>query len=412
MSKLALTNISQLIRVPGFAAKKGKEMSNVEKTENACVLIDGEIIADFGLQKDIPDLSGYEVLDCTGKTVLPGFVDSHTHLVFGGYRADEFNLRQSGASYMEIMNKGGGIQSTVNATAAASEEDLEAGALKRLNTALCYGVTTMESKSGYGLDCETELKQLRVMKRLNAIHPIDIVPTYMGAHAIPKNTTADEYISFIIENMLDKVKEENLAEFCDVFCEPNVFTAEQSEKLLKAAISKGLKGKIHADEIVNDGGSGMAAKIGCASADHLLRANDADISALSKSNTVATLLPLTAFCLKEHYAPARKMIDCGCAVALATDLNPGSCFCQSIPLLIALSAIYMSMTAEEIVTALTLNAAAAVGRAHEIGSIDKGKFADMIILEWDSINYLPYRTATSSVETVIKKGKTVFHKEG
>ena len=408
MEKLVLINIAELVVVRGFAAKKGKEMSQIDKINNAYLEIEGERISSFGQQKDYVKKPDAKVIDCAGKTVLPGFIDSHSHFVFGGYRADEFNWRLQGQKYMEIMNKGGGIAATTTATKSASKKELIHGALGRLKLALSQGVTTMEGKSGYGLDLDTEIKQLEVMKELNDIQDIDVVSTFMGAHATPKGEEPKEYIKFICDEVLPVVAKRRLAEFCDVFCEPNVFDIEMAKQVLLKAKKLGLKTKIHADEIVSIGGSEMAAEINSSSADHLLQIPDGAIRKLAESNTIATLLPLTAFCLKENYAPARKLIDNGCAVALASDLNPGSCHCQNISLLIAISAIYMNMTIEEIVTALTINAAAAIGREKTIGSIDIGKVADIIILEWPSINYLPYHTASNSVVTVIKNGKIVF----
>ena len=408
MERLVLINIAELVTVSGFAAKKGKEMSQIGKINNAYVVIENGKISSFGLQKDYVQQSDEKVVDCMGKTVLPGLIDSHSHFVFGGYRADEFNWRLQGQKYMEIMSKGGGIAATTTATKNASKKELINSALGRLKLALSQGVTTMEGKSGYGLDLDTEIKQLEVMKELGDIQDVDIVSTFMGAHAIPKGETTKDYVDFICDKVLPEVTKRKLAEFCDVFCEPNVFNNEMSKQVLFKAKELGLKIKIHADEIVSIGGSEMAAEIGCTSADHLLQISDKAIKKLAESNTIATLLPLTAFCLKEHYAPARKLIDNGCAVAIATDLNPGSCHCQNIALLIAISAIYMNMTIEEIITALTLNAAVAIGREKTIGSIDIGKVADIIILEWPSINYLPYHTASNSVVAVIKNGKIVF----
>ena len=309
---------------------------------------------------------------------------------------------------MSIMERGGGITSSVRATRNTSLEEFIKLGMNRLNKILDMGVTTVEGKSGYGLDYETEIRQLKAMKQLNEIHPVDIVPTFLGPHSVLPEYKGkeDEFIDFMID-VLPKIKEEKLAEFADIFCEKNVFTVEQSRKFLTTAKNNGLKLKIHADEMHQLGGTELAVELGCTSADHLLQASDEGIKQLSKSDTVATLLPATAFCLKEEYARARHMIDSGCAVALATDFNPGSCFTNSVPLVIALAALNMNMAIEEIIVALTINAAAAVGRSHITGSIETGKKADIIILEYPSIHFLPYHAAVNIVETVIKNGKIV-----
>ena len=298
---------------------------------------------------------------------------------------------------MEIMQRGGDIVNTVKATRAASKEELLEAEKKRLDSMLSFGVTTVEGKSGYGLDCETEIKQLEVMSELDREHPMDIARTFLGAHAVPHEykRREDDFIDFIITDVLPIVAERNLAEFCDVFCEQNVFSVEQSRRLLCKAQELDLKAKLHADEIVSLGGAKLAAELGAVSADHLLRVSDKGIQAMTEAGVAATLLPGTAFSLKEPYARARKMIDRGSAVALATDMNPGSCFTESIPLIFALATLYMGMSAEEAVTALTLNGAAALGRADRIGSIDIGKQADLIMLEFPSYTYIPYHIGVS-----------------
>ncbi|MCP4114968.1 MAG: imidazolonepropionase [Desulfobacteraceae bacterium] len=411
---IIVKNAAQVVTCTGFKAKQGKEMSDLGIIENGAVIIEGGIIKEVGASRDLLetfDTTGFTVMDAANKAILPGFVDSHTHFVFGGYRADEFSWRLAGESYMDIMNRGGGIANTVRATRKASGEELSGLGLKRLDSMLSFGVTTVEGKSGYGLDHDTEIKQLEVMKRLDAVHPIDIVPTFLGAHAVPPEFKGkkDEFIDFVIQ-MLPEVVDGKLAEFCDVFCEENVFTVAQSRRLFLEAKALGLKLKIHGDEMVRLGGAELAAEVGAVSADHLLQASDRGIKEMAAAGVVATLLPGTAFSLKEDYARGRYMIDRGCAVALATDLNPGSCFSESIPLVFALACLYMDLTPEEALTALTINGAAAVDRAQTIGSIDKGKLGDLVILEFPSYRFIPYHVGVNTVETVIKKGKVVFTK--
>ena len=386
-------------------------MNNLGVIENGTVIVTGGIISHVLHQGETMPVNeaDYKVIDATGKALLPGFVDPHTHFVFGGYREEEFAWRMRGDSYMEIMERGGGIVNTTRATRTATEEELVDSARKRLDAMLRLGITTVEGKSGYGLDRETELKQLRVMHHLHDSHPVDIVPTYMGAHAIPEEWKGreDAFIDFQIEEMLPLVAGEGLAEAADIFCEKGVFTIDQSRRYLQAAASLGLKPKLHADEIIPLGGAELAAELHCLSADHLLQASDEGIAALAATGTVATLLPLTAFSLREPYARARTMIDAGCIVALATDLNPGSSFTASVPLLFALACIYMQLTPEEAVTAFTLNSAAALGRADRIGSIDPGKQGDLLLLQFPSYKFLPYHVGMNIVERVIKKGEVV-----
>jgi imidazolonepropionase len=314
---------------------------------------------------------------------------------------------------MEIMKRGGGIFNSVEATRKATLEELIKSGVKRLDSMLSFGVTTVEGKSGYGLDHNTEIKQLEVMKELDKIHAVDLISTFLGAHAVPKefNSREDAFIDMMVKDVMPEVAERNLAEFCDVFCEKNIFSVDQSRRLLQRAKAMGFKLKIHADEIVQLGGAELAAELGAVSADHLLQTSDQGIRDIAETGVVATLLPGTAFSLKEPYARARYMIDQNCAVALATDLNPGSCFSESIPLIIALATLYMNISTEEAITALTINGAAALDRADRIGSIDEGKLGDLIILEFPSYKYLSYHIGVSTVEKVIKKGIVVFDKE-
>jgi len=415
-NKILIKNASELVTCSGFKAKHGSEMSDLHLIKGGAVIVEDGVIKAVGTTEEILgryNEAEYSVIDAEGKAVLPGFVDSHTHLVFGGYRAEEFSWRLRGDKYMDIMKRGGGIASSVKSTREASKQELMEAGLKRLNSMLSFGVTTVEGKSGYGLDFETEIKQLEVAKELNDAHPVDVVRTFMGAHAVPGEYKGreDEYIDFIIESVLPYVADKKLAEFCDVFCEDNVFSIEQSRKLLSKAKEMGLALKIHADEIVQLGGAELAVELGAVSADHLLQASDEGIKAMAESSVVATLLPCTAFSLKESYARGRMMIDRGCAVGLATDFNPGSCFTESIALVFALACIQMNLSIEEAITALTINGAAAVNRAEEIGSIDIGKKADIIILEFPSYKFIPYHVGVSTVEKVIKNGELVFDKE-
>ncbi len=412
---MIVKNAAQLVTCSGFAAKKGTAMSDLHIIKDGAVVIENGEIKSVGKTDDILagfDATGFEVLDARGKAVLPGFVDSHTHFVFGGYRAEEFSWRLAGKSYMEIMQRGGGIFATVEATRKTPKRELIESGLKRLDSMLSFGVTTVEGKSGYGLDRDTEIKQLEAIAELNEIHPVDIAGTFLGAHAVPFNYKGreDAFIDFLIKDVVPEVVERGLAEFCDIFCEKNVFSVSQSRRLLEKAFEMGLKLKIHADEIVRLGGAELAAELGAVSADHLLQASQKGIAGMAEKNVVATLLPGTAFSLKEPYANGRGMIDAGCAVALATDMNPGSCFTESIPLIFSLASLYMNLTPAEAVTALTINGAAAIDRADTIGSIDPGKYGDLAILEFESYKYIPYHIGVSAVEKVVKKGKMIFDK--
>ncbi len=412
---LIIKNAAQVVTCKGDTAKSGSEMGDLTIIEDGALVIADGIISAVGktsdLLKDL-DPAGFQVIDASGKAVLPGFVDPHTHFVFGGFRAQEFAWRLQGATYMEIMQQGGGIANTVTATRNAGRNELLSLGSQRLDAMLARGVTTVEGKSGYGLDLETEIKQLEVMAELNATHAVDVVPTFLGAHAIPLEykDRSDDYIDWIIDLILPKVAEQKLAACCDVFCEANVFSVPQSRRLLEKAKALGLQLKLHADEIAPLGGAELAAELGAVSADHLLQATDKGLDAMARAGVVATLLPGTAFSLKEPYARARDMIDRGCAVALATDFNPGSCFTYSLPLIIALATLYMQMTPEEAVTAITLNAAAAVGKADVAGSLEKGKAGDVVVLEFPSYLFLPYHLGINIVQQVIKGGCLVFDK--
>lgn len=414
-NRIIIKNANDLVTCSGFSAKKGKEMNQLHIVHDGAIIIEDGHIKAVGETKDIINDALEKnsiVIDASGKTVLPGFVDSHTHFIFGGYRAEEFCWRLHGDDYMSIMKRGGGIANSVKATRLEEQNALHDLGFKRLNSMLSFGVTTVEGKSGYGLDYETELKQLRVMKDLNEKHPVDVIATFLGAHSVPESykDRSDDYIDYVINEVLKDVVNNRLAQYCDIFCEQGVFSIQQSRKLLLAAKALGLKIKIHADEIVNLEGAKLASELEAVSADHLLMASDEGLMALKDSGTIATLLPGTAFSLKEAYARARFMIDQGLAVALATDFNPGSCYTESIPLIIALATRNMNMTTEEAITALTINGAAALNRADRIGSLDVGKIGDVVIHDCPSFQFLSYHMGVNMVETVIKKGQVVYKK--
>ena len=407
-----IQHASELATPKGAKATCGKAMGTLTTIPDAAVIFKKDTICFVGatdeakrwLKGQGAEKEDIYTIDASGKTVIPGFVDPHTHFIFGGFRDDEFNRRLEGASYMDIMAMGGGIQSTNKATKNATEQALYDAGLKRLERMLDLGITTVEGKTGYGEDNETEDKMLRVMERLAKDHPVDIVMTYMGAHAVPphfKGRTSD-YVDYLIEAGLPMAK--GRATFCDVFTEKNVFELDDSKRLLVAAKQMGFKLKLHADEIVPLGGAGLAAELGAVSADHLLKASNEDLLAMRDAGVIATLLPCTAFSLREPYARARDMIDMGLAVALGTDLNPGSCYTQSVPLMIALATIYMHMTVAEALTAVTLNAAAALDKADTIGSLEPGKKADILLLDCPNHGHLSYHFAMNLVETVIKNG--------
>ena len=413
MKRILIKNLAQIATPLGTTLQKGSAMKNISSVEDGAIYIEDDMIRLVGSMKEVlskVDEKECIVIDGTGKCAVPGFVDSHTHFIFGGYRQDEFIMRLKGAGYLDIMKMGGGIASTVNATRAAKESELLSLGRKRLHKMLAQGVTTVEGKSGYGLDLDTELKQLEIMKQLDSEQAVSVVPTYLGAHAVPMEykDNVDAYVEYMIQEVLPKIKQRDLAEYCDVFCEEGVFTVEQSARLLQAAKEMGFALKIHADEIITLGGGELAAELDAASADHLLAVSEEGIRLLAASQTVATLLPCTAFCLDKPYAKARKMIDAGCGIALASDFNPGSCFVGSIPLIFALSVIHMKMTIEEALCAMTLNGAVALNQAERIGSIEAGKQADINLLEYPDYKFLVYHTDGQIIDTVIKKGEIVY----
>ncbi|WP_332632052.1 imidazolonepropionase [Halalkalibacter flavus] len=407
--ELLLMNIGQLLTMESIGPKAGKDMKELVMLEDAVVGITNGKVAFIGGRESAKTIQAAEVIDCQGKLVSPGLVDPHTHVVFGGSREHEMALKQQGVPYLEILKQGGGILSTVEHTRQASEEHLYEKAYFHLDRMLAHGVTTAEVKSGYGLDVETELKQLKVAKRLQQNHPVDLVSTFLGAHAIP-HEYKDEPQAFLDEmvGMLDLIKIEELAEFVDIFTETGVFTVEQSRDYLTRAQEKGFGLKIHADEIDPLGGTELAADLGASSADHLVGASDEGIKKLAESKTIAVLLPGTTFYLgKETFARARKMIDEGVRVALATDFNPGSCPTENIQLIMTFAALKLKMSPEEIWNAMTVNAAYAIGRGEQAGQIVVGRKADLVIWDAPNYEYLPYHYGVNHVNTVIKNGQIV-----
>lgn len=410
-----IRHIGQLVTPEGYKALRGAAMGQLKIINNAAIYIRDGIIQQVGNDAELAAMLAHrldeiEIISAHHKCVMPGIVDPHTHFLFAGAREKEFTNRLKGKPYLEILAEGGGICATMRATREAGEQELYAKAKALLLKMLRMGITTIEGKSGYGLDKENELKMLRVLKKLQQREPVNLVTTFLGAHAVPPEyqDNSDGYVEYIINEMLPVIAEEGLAEFTDVFCEKGVFTNEQTRKILSAAKQAGMKVKMHADEMHSSGGAGLAVDMDCFSADHLLAISEADVEKIAASDTVAVLLPATAFCMRKNFAPARKMIDKGAIVALASDYNPGSCYTYSVPLIIALAVISMNMSLEEVITAMTLNAAAAIDRAAAVGSIQPGKKADLLILDTLDYRNLVYETGINLVGQVIKDGKCVM----
>lgn len=408
-AELIVHNIGTLV-IGKELPTTSNSMENIEVIENAYLTISNGKILDYGIG-DIPkNLIDDNTLleDVHGKIVTPGIVDSHTHLVHYGSRENELPLKIKGVPYLEILRNGGGILSTVRATRKATKEELFQKAKATLDRMLCFGVTTVESKSGYGLTLEEEIKQLEVNQELDNRHPIDIVSTFMGAHAIPEEHKSNpkEYVNDILK-MLPIIKEKKLAEFCDIFCEDEVFSVEDSRKILTAAKKEGYLLKIHADEIVSLGGAELAGEIGTLSAEHLMAVSDEGIKSLKENNIIANILPATSFNLGKTYAPVRKMINEGVRVAISSDYNPGSCPTENMQLVMQICSSQLKLTPLEIFKAVTLNAAMAVNRANEIGSLEKGKKADFVIYNTQNLNYIFYNFGINHVQDVYKNGKCV-----
>ncbi|HHT20553.1 MAG TPA: imidazolonepropionase [Tissierellia bacterium] len=399
---MILKNIKQLVTFEGTTAIEGNDPDRAVILEDIDLRIEDGLIT--AIAKDLPEEG--EVIDCSDFTLTPGYVDSHTHFIFGGNREDEYRMRLAGASYVEIMAAGGGIRNSVHHTRQASQEELVESGRKRLMGFLENGITTLESKSGYGLDLDTELKQLAAMEVLQAESPQTIVPTFMGAHDIPpeyENRPA-EYLDYILETVMPRVKAQGIARYVDIFTEKGVFEIEESRDFLEKIKAMGYPIRLHADEIEPLDGAVLAGELKAVSADHLLKISPEGIASLKQAGTIAGLLPLTAFSLKAPYAPARDLLEAGVAVSLATDYNPGSCHSFSVPLLVALSTIYMRMNMLEVLCGLTINPAVSLGLGEEIGTIEVGKRADILLHRAPNINFLPYHFGVNTVELVIKDG--------
>jgi imidazolonepropionase len=409
---LLIRHIRQLIACAGPAPLRGADQRRIPIVEDGAVAADEERILfagpDRALPSSIVSAPDSRVIDGRALSVVPGFVDAHTHAMFAGDRRDELRRRLGGASYAEIAAQGGGIVSSVRATRTASEKTLTDATRVRLAEMLACGTTTAEIKSGYGLDVETELKMLRAIRRLAAEQPIDLVPTFMGAHEIPVEyrDRRDDYVRLVIDEMIPAVAAESLAEWCDVFCETGVFTPDEARRILQAGAARGLKPRIHADELGASGGSQVAADVGARSADHLIFVPEDGIRAMAAAGVVATLLPNAAFYLKlGRFAPARALIDAGVPVALATDVNPGGGFSPSMPFAMTLACFGMGLTFEESLAAATLNAAYSLDRADTVGSLEPGKLMDAVLVAGDAIDLI--RVGAASVAGVIKRGRVV-----
>lgn len=408
MGNLLIKNIGLLATPLGTAARSGSDQGKVQFLYDAFVRVEDGIITEVGYGKTDAK-AGETVIDAAGKLVTPGLVDAHTHLVFGGWRQNELGMKLHGKTYLEIQNAGGGIQSSTNATRAATEEELTAKAAMALDEMLSFGTTTCEAKSGYGLETRHELKALQVIKNLNDRHPMDIVATFMGAHLVPKEYKENrkEYIRLVCEEMMPLVAQQGIAKYNDVFCEADTFDVDEARQILEAGIQHGLRPKIHADEIEAIGGSQLAGEMGAISAEHLIVCPPEGIEALAKGGVIACLLPATSFNLGATFAPAREMVSAGVPVAMATDFNPGSCPCLNMQFVINLGCLKYRLTPEEVLTAVTLNGAAAIDMAEKVGSVEPGKQGDLVIWDAPDLDYICYRFGSNLVKSVIKGGKVV-----
>ncbi len=416
-ASLIIKNASQLVSMHDpkkIGPKGGREMRELNIITNGAVAVNGSRIVAVGetksILKNVKTNRNTRIIDAGYRVVTPGLIDPHTHPVFAGQRSAEFEMRIAGKSYMEIAKTGGGINSTVRAVRKASKKTLKENGRKILDKMLALGTTSIEAKSGYGLTVKDELKQLMVLKELNEEHDIDIVPTFLGAHEIPPEykRRPDDYVNLVCTEMIPKVVAKNLAVFCDVFCEKGVFNTKQTRVILQTAQAFGLRTKLHADELSNTGGAELAAEFGSASADHLVCVGDEGIHLMHKAGVIPVLLPGTTFFLNlKDDAPARKMINKGLAVALGTDCNPGSSMTESMQMIMTLACLKYGMSPAESLAASTINAAYAIGRETEVGSLSPGKMADMVI--WDAEDYreIPYHFGGNRVESVFKRGERV-----
>ena len=407
MLDLVIKNIGVLATAKGNLALKGSEMANVDSTPNFCIGVKDGIIEYVGPDSQAPEAK--EAVDALGRLVTPGLVDAHTHLVFGGWRQHEMELKLKGAGYLDILKAGGGILSTVRSTREAGFDELLMKAHKLTYRMAEQGTTTIEAKSGYGLNIVDEIKQLEVVQKLNAETELDFVSTFMGAHAVPEEFKGkpEEYIDFVCENIMPEVVKNGLAKYCDIFCETGVFDAKLSEKLLLKAREYGLGLKIHADEIEPVGGGELAGRLKIHSAEHLIAATDEGIDLMAKGNVIGVLLPATSFYLDKPFARARYMMDKGMAIAIASDFNPGSSPSYSLQFAMNLACLRYKLTPEEALAAVTINAAAAIGMAESVGTIEVGKKADFVIWDAPDLNYIFYRYGNNQAEAVYKNGKMI-----
>ena len=409
MRRTLIKNIGCLQTPTGSYSHKGSKQGSNEKYIDACIAIEDSKIAEITEDGKIPEGDFDETVDAGGSLVTPGLVDGHTHLVFGGYRQHEIAMKLAGADYLDILRAGGGILDTVRKTREATEEELYEKSRGFLDEMLTFGVTTCEAKSGYGLDVESELKMLSVIKQLDEKHRMDVAPTFMGAHAIPPEYEGkgDEYIDMLIKDLMPEVRNQGLAEFCDIFCEDSVFDAKQSRRYLEKAKELGFSLKIHADEIEAIGGSQLAGELGAVSAEHLIAIEEEGMDAMAEGGTTAMLLPATSFYLDKTYAPARTMVDKGIPVAIASDFNPGSCPSLNLQFAINLGSLKYRLTPEEVLTAVTINPACAIGRGDMVGTIEPGKQADLIIWDAPDFEMVCYRFGSNLARHVMKKGVLV-----
>lgn len=415
---LIIKNIDNLITLQGEnRPRKKDDLKNIGLINDGIIALNQEKIVYVGkgeIPSNIETNDETIIIDGKGKTVTPGLIDSHTHLVHGGSRENELAMKLKGVPYLDILAAGGGIHSTVKSTREASFQELYKQAEKSLNIMLSLGVTTVEAKSGYGIeDFDTELKQLEVAKKLDKNHPIDIVSTFMGAHAIPEKykDNPEEFVNIIIDKMIPEVSEKKLAKFNDVFCEEGVFTIDQSRRILLAGRKYGMEPKLHADEIKPLGGAELAAEISCVSADHLIAASNKGIKDMAEKEIIANLLPGTSFNLQTgKYAKARKMIEYGVPIALSTDYNPGSCPTENLQLIMSFAALVMKLTPEEIITAVTINGACSLQLEEKVGSLEVEKQGDIVIFDSPNLEYILYHFGINHTEKVIKKGKVVYSK--